>query len=212
MRPEPLPHGHFGIQERAVARLWLSGKVGWGAILDNTPPVHDQHPIERLSLAYVMGDAEQSGLPPQLAGASEQLPSMLAVEPTAGLIQDDQPHPGPEHGPPESHPLAFSARYQSAPLAEPCLQPVGQPLQDTAQMGLGNDLPDGQGRVGWCTVGQIVEEGAVPELHSRIDPGRLPAQLCEVLAVERDTVNTNLATGWPIPPEERPDQARLPSP
>ena len=56
-----------------------------------------------------MGDAEQRGLPPQLAGASEQLPPLLAIEPTAGLIQDDQPHPRPEHGPPESHSLAFSA-------------------------------------------------------------------------------------------------------
>ena len=28
VRPEPLPHGHLGVQERAVARLWLRGKVG----------------------------------------------------------------------------------------------------------------------------------------------------------------------------------------
>jgi len=79
-------------------------------------------------------------------------------------------------------------------------------------MGLGDHLAKGQGRVGWCTVEQIVEEGAVPELYSRIDPGSLPVQLCEALAVERDIVNTNLASYWPIPPEERPDQARLASP
>jgi hypothetical protein len=140
VRPEPLSHGHLGIQERAVARLWLSGKVGWRTILDNAPPVHDQYTIECLGLTHVMGDAEQRGLPPQLASASEQLPPLLAVEPTAGLIKDDQPRPRPEHGPPESHPLAFSARDHGAPLAEPCLQPVGQSLQDTAQMGLCNDL------------------------------------------------------------------------
>jgi hypothetical protein len=147
-----------------------------------------------------------------LTGAGEQLPTVLAVEPTAGLIEDDQPHPGPEQCPCEPHPLAFSARYQGTPLAEPCLQPVRQPLQDTAQMGLGDHLAKGQGLVGWGTVGQIVEEGAVPELHSRINPGSLPAQLCEALAVERDPVNTNLTCCRPIPPEECPDQARLASP
>ena len=108
--------------------------------------------------------------------------------------------------------MAFSARYQGAPLAEPCLQPVGQPLQDTTQMGLGDHLAKGQGRVGWCTVGQIVEEGAVPELHCRIDPGSLPVQLSKALAVERDSVNMEIPSCRPIPPEERPDQARLPSP
>ena len=125
VRPEPLPHRHLGVQERSVARLWLRGKVGWGTILDNAPPVHDQHPIERLRLTHVMGDAEQRGLAPQLAGTGEQLLPLLAVEPTAGLVQDNQAHPGAEHGPPESHPLAFSARYQGTPLAESRLQPVG---------------------------------------------------------------------------------------
>jgi hypothetical protein len=100
------------------------------------PLFHDQHPIKRLGLTHIMGDTEQRGLPPQPTGASQQLPTVLAVEPPAWLIEDDQPHPRLEHGPPKSHPLTFPARDQGAPFAEPCLQPVGQPLQDTAQMGL----------------------------------------------------------------------------
>ena len=155
-----------------------------------------------------MGD-EQRGLPPQLAGASEQLPPLLAVEPTAGL-KDDQPHPGPEHGPPESYPLAFSARYQGAPSPSRVCSPSGSRSRILRRWAWAMTCPMGRD-------GRLVHRrtdcrgGAVPELHSRIDPGSLMAQLCEALAVERDTVNTNLAC-WPIPPEERPDQARLASP
>src|SRR4029450_4371873 len=50
VRPEPLPHGHLGMQERAVTRLWLAGKIGWGTILDNAPPFHNQHPIKHPGL------------------------------------------------------------------------------------------------------------------------------------------------------------------
>jgi hypothetical protein len=83
------------VQDRAVTRLWLAGKVGWGAILDNAPPFHNQHPIKHPGLAHVMGDAEQRGLPPPLAGAGKQLPTVLTVESAAGLIENDQPHPRP---------------------------------------------------------------------------------------------------------------------
>jgi hypothetical protein len=143
VRPEPLPHGHFGFQERAVARLWLAGEVGWGTILDNAPPFHHQHPIKCPGLAHVMSDAEQRSLSPPLAGAGKQLPTVLTVESAAGLIENDQPHPRAEHGPCKSHPLTFATRYQGTPLAEPSLQPVGQPLQDAAQMGLGDHLAKG---------------------------------------------------------------------
>jgi hypothetical protein len=64
VRPEPLTHGHLGVEEFAVAGLWLAGEVGWGTILDNAPPFHNQYPIKCPGLAHVMGDAEQRGLPP----------------------------------------------------------------------------------------------------------------------------------------------------
>lgn len=79
-----------------------------------------------------MRDAQQRRLPPQLAGACQQLATVLAVESAAGLIEDDQPHPGAKHGPPESYALAFSARDQGASLAQPCPETVGQPLYDAA--------------------------------------------------------------------------------
>ena len=44
-------------------------------------------------------------MPPHAAGTGEQLPALLAVEPAERLVEDHQPHPGPEHRSPQPHPL-----------------------------------------------------------------------------------------------------------
>jgi hypothetical protein len=59
---------------------------------------------------------------------------------------------------------------------------------------------------------QVIEEGTVPELHRRIDPGGVSAELFKALAVEEPAVNEDAAAGRPVPPQEDGDEARLAGP
>ena len=58
---------------------------------------------------------------------------------------------------------------------------------------------------------EVVEEGAVPELDGRINPGGLPAQLLEAPAVEGHTVHEDMPGRRSMPAEEDADEARLAS-
>ena len=103
-RPEFLPHRCFRCQHGPIARPWSFGEVGWGTILNNLPPLNDQHPCKCLRLADIVCDTDQ-GMPPHAAGTGEQLPALLVVEPAERLVEDHQPYPGPEHRSPQPHPL-----------------------------------------------------------------------------------------------------------
>jgi len=74
-----------------------------------------------------------------------------------------------------------------------------------------DNLADRQRRVSWRTVEKILKEGAVPELHSRINPSSLPAQPFKAFAVKGLTVNKNAPGRRAMPAKEEPDQARLAS-
>jgi len=58
-------------------------------------------------------------------------------------------------------------------------------------------------------VAENVEEGAVPELDRRINPGGVAAQAFEALAVEGPAVDEDAAARWSVPPQEDADEARL---
>ena len=45
---------------------------------------------------------------PQAAGPREQLPALLAVKPAEWLVEDHQPHPGPEQRSPQPYSLPLS--------------------------------------------------------------------------------------------------------
>jgi hypothetical protein len=131
----------------------------------------DQHPLKRLRRAHVVGNAEQGGFLPQAARACQQLPPLLTVEPTERLIQNHQPHPRPEQRPPQPHPLPFPTGDQPSPLAEQGLETVGKLLQHIAQLGLLDDGGERRGVIAMRSIAQVLEQRAIPELHSRIDPG-----------------------------------------
>jgi hypothetical protein len=65
-----------------------------------------------------VGDAEQGGGVPGLAGAGEQVLAGAAVEAAQGLVEDHEAGRGSQQGAGESHALALAAGDERAALAE----------------------------------------------------------------------------------------------
>jgi hypothetical protein len=59
---------------------------------------------------------------------------------------------------------------------------------------------------------EVVKQGAVPELHGRVNPGGFLAQLLDVPPVEGHSIDEHVASRSPMPPQEESHQARLASP
>ncbi len=135
-RPESLPYRCFHVQQSPIARLWPQGEGTRGTILDDLPPIDDQHPGERLRLADIVGDTEQGGMPPHTADTGQQQPALLAVEPAERLVKDHQPRPGTEHGAPKPYPLPLTTGHEATSLAERRLQTIRQFLEHAAEVSL----------------------------------------------------------------------------
>ena len=78
-----------------------------------------------------------------------------------------------------------------------------------AQVGLRDAPRHRRGRRGCRAIAQIVEEGAIPELDGRIDPGGLLAQCARCCAVEGRAIDQDTPGRRPVPAQEEPDEARL---
>ena len=109
------------------------------------------------------------------ASGSEQGPSLRAVKTAKRLVENGQPHFALVQSAPQPHPLPFASRHQSSTFAEFGLQPIGQFPEHLVQFGFVEEFSRGQ-RIAVRTVAKIVEQGTVPDLHGRVDPGSLGSQ------------------------------------
>ena len=62
---------------------------------------------------------------PQAAGPREQLPALLAVKPAEWLVEDHQPHPGPEQRSPQPYSLPLSPETRPPPSPRGVCSPAG---------------------------------------------------------------------------------------
>src|SRR5215510_9387852 len=87
-RPQPFSYRDLCRQHGPIARVRTRHQVRWSALLDNPARLDDQHAVECLRGAYVVRNAQQSGVPPLLAGAGYERVPLRPVEAAERLIQD----------------------------------------------------------------------------------------------------------------------------
>src|SRR5258707_10964175 len=146
-----------------------------------------------------------------LPSPRKQCATLLASQPSKRLIQNGQPDSRLEHGPAQSHSLSLATGDERAALSQLRLQAIGQLLQQLAKFGFLHQLCCWK-TISRRSVAQVVEQGLVPKLNRRIDPGRLLAQTLETCGVERCLVYKHTSSGRVVPAEQNAHQAGLASP
>lgn len=156
--PEFPIHVILGLPQRAVARPGTGDERNRRTVLDHPACFEHQHACEVIGVAHVVGDAEQRRPLPQAPRPGEQLPASRPLQTLERLVEDHQPGLGPKHSTTEPHPLPFAARDEAATLAEVGLQPLGQALEHTVELGVFQD-PGKRWRLAVAgTIGEIGEQ------------------------------------------------------
>lgn len=86
VRPQILPYTSFRLQQGAIAR-GLRQQLSRRPILDNTPLLQDQYPVERLCLGHVVRNENQGRIRPMLTGFDQQRLTLWSIQSAKCLIQ-----------------------------------------------------------------------------------------------------------------------------
>jgi len=111
-----------------------------------------QHALKALGLAQVVCDAKQSGITPEFSRPPQKFSSLLAIQPAERFVQNHQTYTRPENRAPQPYALPLASRNQSAAFAQLGLEPIGQLLEDMAEVCRFDGGTDGQREIGIRTL------------------------------------------------------------
>jgi len=146
----------FRCQQSLVARIGSCRQCRRGSIFDDRAVFDHQYPLEITGLANIVGDADQRGALPVLAGTGQQFTAFRPIQATKWFVEDDQPHRAAMQRPAQPYTLPLTAGNQAAAFAKRGLQTGGQALQHRKQIGFTDRLVD-VFAVGPVAITQILE-------------------------------------------------------
>ena len=193
-----------------VTGAWSGGEFGRGAIFNDLSSLDDQHTAERHGFAHIMvmhskvAPRHHCELAPAVLGGAHGQAHGKAHRESQGV-------PWAATATPQPYPLPFPARHRGR-LPRQAVFAAHREAFPAGREGRQFRLPGPIVREKSArTIAKILEEGTVPELDARIDPGGGATQAFEAPAVKEPPSIRTRPVAWPMPAKEEPGEARLAS-